>query len=176
MLEELVGSGGSFSTTATTRIGGGEVVLEGVALDIEDVAFYGSLALALDGRPQRGRFSVETNSRMVLERWPMLADLARSEGEPFAVRVTGNWTESVWNIDVLDMAIAGASLSAGGRTNGPPSFDATALIVDGAAPSLSTLNALVGRELPDVPARVQFELAGDREQFAVRNFTGGLGW
>ncbi len=175
MLEDLVGSDGSFAITATARIGAGEVVLEEAALEVDDVALDGSLALALDERPLRGSFSVETSSTAVLERWPMLAELAQSEGEPFAVSVAGGWSEAAWNIDVLDMAIAGASLTAGGRTSGPPSFGATALIVDGETPSLSTLNALVGRELPDVPARMQFELTGDREQFALRNLTGVSG-
>jgi hypothetical protein len=164
-----------FTVTANTRINASEIAIEDAALEMDGTTLHGSLAFELDDILGRGRFSVETNSPGVLGLWPPLPELSVDPAEPFALRVAGDWAESVWNLGAFDVDFPDGSLTASGTTTGPPNFEDTNLSVDWAAPNLNVLGALTGRDLPDESTRFHFELTGDRDELTISNLRGVIG-
>jgi hypothetical protein len=62
-----------------------------------------------------------------------------------------------------------------GVASGPPTFDRTDLGLDLDIPRLSELSALAGRELPDLPARLRFQLRGKENRFYAENLSAEVG-
>lgn len=87
----------------------------------------------------------------------------------------GQWEDGSWQLQQFDAVFANSSLSSVGSFDNPPDFHRTDLKFDLDIGSLAVFSELAGRELPDLPARLRFQLLGDLESVRIEKLDGQLG-
>jgi len=167
--------GKPFDVEADLRLVDGTLQLSGMQLQMDETRLTGNLELMRDGIPDRGSFSLQLISPDVFVLLPHFAELAVSKETPLELRASGDWADNLWNLDEFDMQLAEGSLQASGTVDGPPDFDGTQLRLDWNISSISNFSVLAGRELPDEPAHVRFQLTGTRDEMSIDDFDGVLG-
>jgi hypothetical protein len=104
-----------------------------------------------------------------------LADFVGDTPMPLDLQTTVGWKDKLWSIEEGEARLAQGSLKVQGEASGPPTFDRTDLGLDLDIPRLSELSALAGRELPDLPARLRFQLRGKDNRFYAENLAAEVG-
>jgi hypothetical protein len=173
--QELSALDKPFGLSVEVELNNNLLSLSEVSAFVDELRLTADVELGLSPALGRGRFSLHAESPDLYPLVPRLKDVSVSEKAPLEFDADGTWVDNVWTLDQFSLHLGKGSFLANGTIDGPPNFTQTDLRSTLDISSISKLNVLAGRELPDEPAHMTLHLVGNDDVITVEEFVGTFG-
>ncbi|MEH6581287.1 MAG: AsmA family protein [Halioglobus sp.] len=160
-----------FTLDAAIRIEDKLLIIEGADIRIDQTQLQLDSQVGLDPLLEHGSLELTGNSVDVLALTSELDEISVSDRLPLKLQGRVTWVQNQWSIKALNLYVGKSQLTVDGTLKGPPDFGKTNLQVDGKIPSLSGFSLLAGRELPDIPAHMNFSLIGNGDVIRLKGLS-----
>ena len=164
-----------YGLSANVELRKSELSLDDVEISLGEVRLKAVAELGLSPFFNRGSFSIDATAPDFFRLVPALGDVSIQESAPLEWHTVGSWADDLWTLDSFSLQLGKGNMTANGTFDGPPDFDRTSLHFDLNISSIRNFSVLAGRDLPDDPAHLEFQLVGTDNTVTVNNLSGVFG-
>ena len=165
----------SYGLSAVVALRDSDLSLDDVEISVGEARLEAGAELGLSPFFSHGNFSIDATAPDMFQLVPALGKISHHERAPLEWHTVGKWADNLWTLDNFFLQLGKGTITASGTFDGPPGFDRTNLRLDWNISSIRNYSILAGRDLPDDPARLKFQLVGSHNTVAVEEFSGVFG-
>ena len=165
----------SYGLSAVVALHDSDLSLDDVEISVGEARLEAGAKLGLSPFFSHGNFSIDATAPDMFQLVPALGKISDHERAPLEWHTVGKWADNLWTLDNFFLQLGKGTISASGTFDRPPGFDQTNLRLDWNISSIRNYSILAGRDLPDDPAHLKFQLMGSGNTVAVEEFSGVFG-